>query len=168
MRTTLTIILALLVTITSFAQNSKTDSISKAKIKTLDFMVGNWKGTGWIMGRDGKSEFAQTEKIEFKLDSTAILIEGKGTSNGKVIHNALAVLTYNKEADHFSFRSYLPSGMNAEFKAEVIDDKLYWYPNENVRYIIWQNDAGQWYERGEFNKNENWSQFFEMTLDKEM
>ncbi len=167
MKTFLTIIIALLVTINSFAQNSETDSISKAKIKELDFMVGNWKGTGWMMGRSGKSEFEQTEKIEFKLDSTAILIEGKGKSDGKVIHNALAILTYNKEDDNYSFRSYLPSGMNAEFRAEIIDNKLYWYPNEKVRYIIWQNDNEQWYEKGEFNRDGNWTQFFEMTLDRE-
>lgn len=130
-------------------------------------MVGNWKGKGWIMGKNGKSEFDQTEKIEFKLDSTAILIEGKGISNDKVVHNALAILTYNKSKDNYSFRSYLQSGMNAEFKAEIIDNKLYWYPNENVRYIIWLNENDQWYEKGEYKKEGNWNQFFEMTLDRE-
>ena len=150
-----------------FSQTSETDSISKAKIKKLDFMVGNWKGTGWMMGRNGKSEFEQTERIEFKLDSTAVLIEGKGISNGKIVHNALAILTYDKSRGNYIFRSYLPSGLNAEFKAEIIENKLYWYPNDNVRYIIWQNSNGQWYETGEYKRGNAWSQFFEMTLDRE-
>tara|TARA_R100001369_G_scaffold77623_2_gene107077 strand:- start:1602 stop:2108 length:507 start_codon:yes stop_codon:yes gene_type:complete len=167
MKTILTIITILLVSIAGFSQNSETDSISKAKIKKLNFMVGNWKGSGWMMGKNGKSEFEQTEKIEFKLDSTAILIEGKGKSNGKVIHNALAILTYNKTDNGYLFRSYLPSGMNAEFKAELIENKLYWYPNDNVRYIIWRNEKDQWYEKGEFKRDGNWIHFFEMTLDKE-
>lgn len=68
----LTITLTLLISTMGFSQTSETDSISKAKIKKLDFMVGNWKGTGWMMGRNGKSEFEQTERIEFKLDSTAV------------------------------------------------------------------------------------------------
>ncbi|MEY8848561.1 hypothetical protein AB9K26_07085 [Psychroserpens sp. XS_ASV72] len=166
MKNSLTILLILLVSFSGFSQTSETDSISKAKIKELAFMVGNWKGNGWMMGRNGKSEFEQTEKIEFKLDSTAILIEGKGISNGKVVHNALAILTYNKTHENYTFRSYLPSGMNAEFRAEIIENKLYWYPNDNVRYIIWKNEQEKWYEKGEYKRGENWIQFFEMTLDK--
>ncbi len=167
MKYSLTILLTLLISFTVFSQTSETDSLSKAKVKELAFMVGNWKGNGWMMGRKGKSEFEQTEKIEFKLDSTAILIEGKGISKGKVVHNALAILTYNKAEDNYSFRSYLPSGMNAEFKAEIIENKLYWYPNDNVRYIIWKNEKGQWYEKGEYKRENTWNQFFEMTLDRE-
>ncbi|WP_347175559.1 hypothetical protein [Polaribacter uvawellassae] len=163
----LTITITLLISTLGFSQTSETDSISKAKIKKLDFMVGNWKGTGWMMGRNGKSEFEQTERVEFKLDSTAVLIEGKGISKGKIVHNALAILTYDKTNNNYIFRSYLPSGMNAEFKAEIIENKLYWYPNDNVRYIIWQNEKGQWYETGEYKRENAWSQFFEMTLDRE-
>jgi len=163
----LTITITLLIATLGFSQTSETDSISKAKIKKLDFMIGNWKGAGWMMGRNGKSEFEQTERIEFKLDSTAVLIEGKGISKGKIVHNALAILTYDKTNDNYIFRSYLPSGMNAEFKAEIIENKLYWYPNDNVRYIIWQNEKGQWYETGEYKRENAWSQFFEMTLDRE-
>jgi len=162
-----TIVLTVLLINQSFSQSFETDSLSKSKISELAFMVGNWKGTGWMMGQGGKSEFEQTEKIQFKLDSTAILIEGMGKANGKIVHNALAILTYNKTDNNYSFRSYLQNGQNAEFKAELIDKKLYWYPNENVRYIIWLNEKGQWYEKGEYKREDKWFQFFEMTLDKE-
>ena len=162
-----TIVLTVLLINQSFSQSFETDSLSKSKISELAFMVGNWKGTGWMMGQGGKSEFEQTEKIQFKLDSTAILIEGMGKANGKIVHNALAILTYNKTDNNYSFRSYLQNGQNAEFKAELIDKKLYWYPNENVRYIIWLNKKGQWYEKGEYKREDKWFQFFEMTLDKE-
>lgn len=167
MKTILIFIAVILISTTGISQYSDTDSISKAKIQELEFMVGDWKGTGWMMGKNGKSEFEQTEEIRFKLDSTAILIEGKGLSKGKVIHDALAILTYNKTDDNYLFRSYLPSGLNAEFKAEVIDRKLYWYPSEKVRYIIWKNKNEQWYETGEYKQGNNWSQFFEMTLDRD-
>ena len=163
----LTITITLLIATLGFSQTSETDSISKAKIKKLDFMVGNWKGTGWMMGRNGKSEFEQTNRIEFKLDSTAVLIEGKGISKGKTVHNALAILTYDKINDNYIFHSYLPSGMNAEFKAEIIENKLYWYTNDNIRFRIWQNEKGQWYETGEYKRENSWIQFFEMTLDRE-
>ena len=168
MKTVLILALVILFVIPSFSQSSETDSISKANISQLEFMVGNWKGSGWMMGRDGqKSEFDQTEKIQFKLDSTMVLIEGLGTSQGKVIHNALALLTYNKEENKLAFRSYMQNGQSGDFPAELIDGKLFWYPNPNVRYIIWTTGEDQWYETGEFKRGESWTQFFEMTLDRE-
>lgn len=152
----------------SLAQDLETDPLSKSKISQLEFMVGDWKGSGWMMGRDGqKAEFDQTEKIRFKLDSTMVLIEGLGTSQGEVVHNALALLTYDKAEDKLVFRSYLQNGQSGEFPAELKDGKLYWFPNPNVRYIIGINENGQWFETGEFKRGENWSQFFEMILDKE-
>ena len=60
-----------------------------------------------------------------------------------------------------------PSGQNAEFEGELIDNKFHWYPNENVRYIIWLDDNNNWYETGEYKKGDAWSQFFEMTLASE-
>lgn len=35
-----------------------------------------------------------------------------------------------------------------------------------MRYIIGLNDKGQWYETGEFKKDDEWNHFFEMTLNK--
>lgn len=168
MKTILIFAFALLFVNLSLSQSSETDSISKSKVSQLEFMVGDWKGSGWMMGRDGsKSEFDQTEEIKFKLDSTMVLVEGMGKSGGKIIHNALAIITYNIEEDKFAFRSYMQNGQSGEFPAEMIDGKLYWYPNPNVRYIIWTNENDQWYETGEFKRGEDWMQFFEMTLDRE-
>jgi len=167
MRAILTTLLIIFISNTSFSQQIETDSLSKSKISDLSFMVGNWKGNGWIIGKEGKTNFEQIENIAFKLDSTAILIEGKGFANGKMVHDALAILTYNKEKNTYSFRSYLPNGRNQEFKAEWIEEKFYWYPNEQVRYIIWLNEKGQWFEIGEYQRENEWHQFFEMTLDRE-
>src|SRR5690606_40316174 len=66
------------------AQNFETDLESKSEILKLEFITGNWEGKGWMMGQDGqKHHFDQTENITFKLDSTAILIEGQGEANGR-------------------------------------------------------------------------------------
>ena len=148
------------------AQSPETDSISKAEILKLGFLIGNWEGSGWMMGQNGKSDFNQTEVIQYKLDSTVILIEGKGTVQGRIIHNAMALVTYDKKENRFAFRSYLQNGQQGEFKAELIANKFYWYPNENVRYIIWLNEEGQWDEKGEYKNGGNWTQFFEMTLNR--
>jgi hypothetical protein len=152
----------------SHAQKIETDKEAKDAISKLEFIVGDWAGDGWVMARDGqKSTFTQTEAIKFKLDGTAILIEGLGKNNGEITHNALAVVTYNKTTGNYNFSSYLSTGRSGIFKAEVIDDKFYWYPNENMRYIIYLNSKRQWYETGEMKRGNDWFQFFEMTLDKQ-
>ena len=151
----------------SYSQSFATDTISKSEISKLDFLIGNWEGNGWIMGRDRtKSEFVQSEKIQFKLDSTVILIEGLGKSNGIITHNAMAIISFNKEDSNYIFQSYVQNGQKGEFKGELVDGKFYWYLNENMRYIIWINENEQWYETGEFNREGKWYQFFEMTLDR--
>jgi hypothetical protein len=162
-----TALLSLILTISAYGQTPVTDSQAKEEVSKLSFIVGNWEGEGWMMGRDGtKHPFKQTEKIQFKLDSTAVLIEGLGTNQGQVIHNALAIVTFNKEEENYTFNSFLSSGRGGSFEAKLVDDKFHWYPNENMRYIISLNEKGQWYERGEMNREGNWFQFFEMTLDK--
>lgn len=121
-----------------------------------------------MMMQDGKKyTFDQTEKVQFKLDETALLIEGNGTSAGRNIHNALAIVNWDKNTNQYKFRSWLATGMSGEFKAEVKDGKFYWYPMDNMQYIIWLNEKGQWYEIGEIRRNNEWYRFFEMTLDKE-
>ena len=70
---------ALLLATSLFAQEAETDLLNKKEVSKLAFIVGEWEGDGWMMGRDGqKHAFTQTENISFKLDSTAILIEGRG------------------------------------------------------------------------------------------
>ncbi|GAB3332704.1 hypothetical protein GCM10027429_12370 [Marivirga atlantica] len=150
------------------AQPAQTDQIAKNEVSKLTFMEGYWEGTGWRYSADGqKHSFEQTEKVQFKLDGTAILVEGHGTSNGKTVHDAMAVITYDKEKQNFRFSSNLSDGKGGVFTGEIIDGKFYWYPNDFIRYIITVNNNGQWHEIGEMNRNGNWFQFFEMTLNKQ-
>src|SRR5690606_36304843 len=116
------------------AQNFKADHESQSQILKLDFLTGNWEGKGWMTGPDGqKHHFDQTETVSFKLDSTAILIEGQGETEGKSIHDALAVISFDKENKDYKFTSWLANGRGGQFKASLIDDKFYWYPNENMQ-----------------------------------
>ncbi len=68
MKTILILALAILFVIPSFSQSSETDSLSKANISQLEFMVGNWKGSGWMMGRDGQRGEDWMQFFEMTLD----------------------------------------------------------------------------------------------------
>lgn len=151
------------ITLTTHAKSTKTDTTLQLALSKLKFM----EGQGWMYVRDGvRREFTQTENIQFKVDNTLLYIEGLGKSEEKIVHNALAIISWDKEKGYYNFHSYLANGMSGDFKAELIEGKLYWYPTPVVRYIIQLNDQGQWLEKGEYKQGEDWMQFFEMTLYK--
>ncbi len=149
------------------AQNFEVNKEAQQELKKIEFLVGEWSGSGWMMNQSReKMVFDQTESVNLKLNGTALLIEGKGSSEGKVVHNALAIITMAEGIAKYDFNSFLQSNQHGTFKAELIDQVFYWYPVENVRYVITINEKGQWHEIGEANSGGTWYQFFEMTLDK--
>jgi hypothetical protein len=163
----LIIFTGILFTGNSFSQESYTDSISKNAIKKLQFLTGNWEGEGWIMDPTGKKfSFQQTEVVQFKLDSTSVLMEGKGSANEQVRHHAMAVVRYDKNEKTYKINTYLANGHGGNFSAEQKNDEFHWYPSENMRYIIKINDR-KWVETGEMKRDGSWFQFFQMDLTKQ-
>jgi len=151
----------------TIGQRLQTDEIAKKEILKLSFMCGEWKGNGWIMGQNGERQvFSQTEMVRFKLDSTALLIEGKGIADGRVVHNALGVMRYNGEAGKYSFYTFLSNGKEGVFDAALIDGKIYWSPGAKMNYTLWIDNGGRWIEKGEMDREGHRTQFFETALDK--
>lgn len=148
-------------------QTFEVNENAKAEVSRLSFLEGKWKGNGWMIAQDQKRyNFEQEENIEIKLGGTAILIEGLGTSEGIVIHNALAIIADAEGDGQYEFTSFLQNGRKGTFKAELIGEKLFWYPTEQVRYIIEISADGKWFEIGQYNAGGSWVKFFEMTLSK--
>ncbi|MCE7055045.1 hypothetical protein LZF95_10200 [Algoriphagus sp. AGSA1] len=149
------------------SQNFELNKEAKQELKKLEFLIGEWKGKGWMMNQSReKMSFDQTEKVTLKLGGTALLIEGQGEANGQNVHNALAIVKMGKENGKYDFHSYLQSNQHGTYESELVGEVFYWYPTNNVRYVIKINEKGQWYEIGEANAGGTWYQFMEMTLDK--
>lgn len=169
-----TCIILFLLTATSILSQAQ-PKITEAHLEAIakfGFLEGNWHGSGWMMVQGGKQVlFEQREKVQWKLDKSVLLIEGKGESEGEIIHNAMAVLSYDPENTAYSFRSYLANGLSGEYQVELTSDQqMVWhleFPGRTIRYTVTINEKGQWYEIGEFKTGEDsWYKFFEMTLDK--
>jgi len=147
---------------------------NQEKMQALKFLIGDWQGTGWMfLANKQKMTFIQTEKIEWKLDKTIILIEGKGLSqdSNDIIHHALAVVTWIDTKQLYQFSSNLADGRGGVFEAKTNQngDFIWWTTSTNGtrRFTIKINEKGEWFEIGEFSKDgEKWFQFFEMTLKK--
>ena len=131
----------------------------------LDFLVGEWKGEGWIVMRDGKREtFTSTEVIRKKLLDTALVVEGTHTG-----FEAMAVVTYDAKAQQYRWRSFTSRGAGVDAEAKLTGERtLQWFPSESARYTIEISATGEWKEVGEYTRDggQTWTQFFEMKLQR--
>lgn len=145
---------------------------SQEQMKKLEPMVGNWKGGGWYMDQAGKRyEFTQQEEISKELSNTALLIKGKGFSDGEVIHDAMAVVSYDSTLGDYNFHSFLSDGRKTDAKLKVIGDgEFEWgfkIPNGQIKYSI-QIANDRWHEKGEFSPDgSNWYPFIDFNLSRE-
>jgi len=146
-------------------------------MKRLDFLVGQWRGEGWMdFGPGQRRTFRQTESVQPKVDGAILLIDGlgKGKLPGKeeevTVHNAFAVVSYDNKSKVFRWRAYRAGGNWIDTEAKVGDNTLEWgFHDErgsDIRFTILLNEKGQWLEAGEFSGDrKTWRKFFEMTLD---
>jgi hypothetical protein len=147
------------------------------EMKKLDFLVGQWKGTGWIdFGPGQRRTFKQTESVQLKVDGALLVVEGLGKGNvpGKqeevTVHSAFAVVSYDGKSSAFRWRTYR-GGNWIDTNAKVGDRALEWGFHDDragdIRFTIKINEKGQWFEVGENSRDaKTWQKFFEMTLDK--
>src|SRR5687768_13637908 len=101
----------------------------RAEMKKLDWLVGHWKGTGWMqVGPQGRKEFTQTETIQGKLDGLVLIIEGQGKSkvDGSTVHTALAFVSYDAASKTFRWRAFTAEGRQTDTVAMVGDNTLEW------------------------------------------
>ena len=122
-------------------------------MKKVDFLVGTWQGTGWIMFGQGKREtFTNIETVQTKINGTVLLIEGVGkNSENKVVHNALATLSFDAEKQNYRWRAFTLNGNSVEAVPEVSDRKFVWgfqLPQGETRFTITLNEKGNWFEIG--------------------
>ena len=146
-------------------------------MKKLDFLVGEWKGEGWMEFAPGQRRtFRGTEVVQRKLQGLLLTIEGvhRSQAGGKakeaVVHNAFTVVSYDEKAKRYRFQAYTARGNHEDTEAKVRDGQLVWGMKVpqfgEVRYTITRDDKGRWFEVGEVSQDgKPWRKFFEMTLE---
>jgi L-alanine-DL-glutamate epimerase-like enolase superfamily enzyme len=156
------------------AQTAKPDSAVVEAMRTLDTWVGEWKGQGWAQyGQGERHEFTIDESIQRRLEGALLLIEGRGRDRGgALVHNALAILSYDPASKQYRFRSWrLPGGQYRDSEATLTADGLEWgfhdSPNApRLRFRI-RIEGGKWFETGESSfDGQTWRKFMEMTLER--
>ena len=157
-----------------FVNADYTSQTAQQKMSGLGFLVGEWEGSGWIMNRERKKQyFNQTEVVEWRLDNTVMLIEGQGKdkNSGEITHHALAMISWQGDANKYRFVTALANSKEGLFEGYLNEKgQFVWLIKEDSgtrRFIIGLNDNGQWFEVGEYSGDgKKWYQFFEMTLNR--
>ncbi len=153
------------------AQESKI--VGQKKMKPFTWLVGNWKGSGWVMGVDGqKKSFTQKETIELLQNGTVITLKGIGMHGSDTTHLAYAVLYWDLFSDNYKFLAFTGDGRNTLSTAKEENQKLIWSltmkDGRTMKYSIWKNEQNQWKETGEIlQEKKPIIQFFEMILERE-
>jgi hypothetical protein len=147
-------------------------------MKKLDFLVGQWKGEGWVEFAPGQRRaFKGAEVVERKLDGLLLTVEGlhRGQAGDKreevVVHHAFVLVSYDDRARRYRFQAFTGRGNYEDAEARVSEGQLLWGMKVpqfgEVRYTIKLDDRGRWSEAGEVSRDgKTWQQFFEMTLQR--
>ena len=147
-------------------------------MKKLDLWVGEWKGSGWaVAGRDQRHDFTIVERVRRKVGGSVLLVEGRGTrkdAKGQeiVVHEALAVLSYDDKAKRYRWQAHDLRGQAIEVEPKLVSGGLEWgFRSEGsgvtVRFTI-KFDKKRWHEIGEVSTDgKTWTKFLEMTLQRQ-
>src|SRR5262249_19970670 len=152
-------------------------SVASAEMKKLEFLVGQWKGPGWLeVGRERRT-FVETESVQFKQDGLLLLIEGSGKGKAasqdaeSSVHNALGLVFYDPATRRHVFPAY-KGGKFVAIALQVPGRGFQWSfreprSNGTIRFTMKLTDSDRWFEIGEFSQDgTDWHKFFEMTLGR--
>jgi hypothetical protein len=142
-------------------------------MKKLHFLLGEWRGDGWAMVEQKREGAKQTETVQSKVGGVALLVEGLGrsaTDSNRIVHNAMAVISYDTQKKSYRVSTYQASGQTVEAEAVVGTNTLEWgfkTDRGTVRFTIKLTEKGEWNEVGDFSPDgKSWFKFMEMTLQK--
>jgi hypothetical protein len=163
----------------SLAVSSQTPSANQAEeIRKLDFLLGEWKGTGWEVNWDGSrgNEFSQKTKVEAKAGGSALRIKESrnykttGMSRSSTLD---ATISYDEGAKIYRWRG---EGSKIALEAKLIDVKTFQLgvpftvnvvlPNGARRTTIKITESGEWNETLDVWKIDRWYRVEESTLRK--
>jgi hypothetical protein len=146
---------------------------ARDEMKKFAAWPGHWigKSTSYMQG---KSESATAdERIEWKVDGHALLINGRGTlPDGKLVHEALGVLSFDTKENRYRLHTWLRDGRSADAWFKVVGENNFQWgfdvPTGKIRYNI-QLSEKIWNESGEYSADGNqWYPFFNMQLTKQV
>lgn len=143
-------------------------------MKKLSFLAGKWEGDGWMrMGPGEPSQFTGSENVQVKLQGKALLVEGKfkDKTSQKVIHETLAIISFDEKSGKYRFSAYLFNRPPGEYVLEAKERGFCWGiqppSGPKIDYTMTLTETGEWHEVGEYEMTgQGKVKFLEMRLKK--
>jgi hypothetical protein len=136
-------------------------------------MIGHWAGEGWIRRGPGEPQrFKGTETVESRLGGHVLVVEGRhlDPKDGREVHHAFAVISYDPAQSAYRFRSHLANGLSGDHQAEWKEGAFVWSMEVprvgTMRYTI-RIKGNVWDEVGEMQREGVWHPFFEMHMKRQ-
>lgn len=122
----------------------------KKAMHKLAFLVGNWSGPISVKtGQGPELHMTQAEKVEFKLDGLALLVEGRSTdAAGKVEFEALATIAWDDTTNGYRIRAY-NAGHYVDAPLTVVKDGFSWgfeAGPAHIENVMHLTGNGEWQE----------------------
>jgi hypothetical protein len=159
-------ILALLITSSMAVSGQIISATSREQVQKLDFLVGEWKGKGWLYRlRDQKSEISQSTKVKIEPDGSALRIKDskkfrEANLLGAPVNFPETIITYDEEAKLYRLRSTSSKGRGNLFEVKLIAPRTFQWvfqtPDGSVRNTIEVTEDGQWHETLELLLSYGW------------
>lgn len=173
------VIMSVLFVLTASAQMADQQAaLQRTEMKKFEKMIGVWEGEGWVKEGPKTTYFRGMETVQWKVDGVAVLVEGlhknkpAAGETEKVIHETLAVISFDTKEKLFRFRTFLATGAQGSHEIKAVSaDTFEWglgFPGGTgaFKYTIKMTDK-TWFEIGEYTRDgKEWTKFFEMTLQK--
>lgn len=148
------------------------------RMAPLAWLVGEWRGEGWMMTPDGsRHRFQSREAVTRRLSGNALLVEGQHHEPGqepgrpgRLVHDAIGMITWDARTNAYRFRTALANGQGGDFPIEVSPTGFAWRidaPGGRIDYVTTYAN-GVWTERGTRTGADGRAMpFFEMVLRRD-
>jgi len=168
--------ISLLLIVSPLEAQTPDGSANRAAIDRLEFMVGRWAGEAWMQRGPERVQTTMTETVERKLGGVVLQVEGRGVvpaaggGEGRVVHHAFAVVSFDAQTGTYGMRSYIASGQAGDFALTLIPGGVSWareVPGGRIRNTA-KFANGEWHEVGEFSRDGvTWTQVMEIRLRRQ-
>lgn len=154
-------------------------TVSPEPMRKLDFLVGEWKGKGWVYSlKEKKYEISQS--IQVKSDSGGSLLRIKDAKNYKdsgfsvglvsVMGIPKCTISYDEQAKLYRWRPDAAKGRGNPFEVKFLEPRtlqLITHTSDGMgRTTIKVTEDGEWHETFELLVSEGWFKFQETFLKK--
>ena len=154
-------------------------TVSPEAMRKLDFLVGEWKGKGWVYSlKEKMHEISQS--IQVKSESGGLLLRIKDAKNYKdsmlstglssVMGIPKCTISYDEQAKLYRWRPDAAKGRGNPFEAKLLEPRtlqLITHTSDGMaRTTIKVTEDGEWHETFELLLSEGWYKAQETFLKK--